>query len=82
MSKRSKGELVRRTNIKKEKGYIYFLDDEGDLMRTKLIAPPGKKMKFVVVKKLGIKKKSGYVYFLDTEGSIRKISLEKNKLRK
>ena len=64
-------EKVAKVGVKREKGYLYFLDKKGDVSRAKMAR--GKKRsggKIQVVTKVGVKKKSGYLYFIDKKGDI------------
>lgn len=68
---------VKATKIEIEKGFIYFVDDNGNICRTKQVNVPGKKMKCHVVLRSKIKKDPGYTYFVDGHGDVCKIRLEK-----
>ncbi len=63
-------EKVAKAGIKREKGYLYYLDKQGDVSCAKM-ARAGKKggspKKLV---KLGIKRKEGYLYFIDKKGDV------------
>lgn len=61
---------VAKAGIKREKGYLYYLDKQGDISKAKM-ARGGKKgggPKKVV--KLGIKRQKGYLYFIDKQGDV------------
>jgi hypothetical protein len=63
-------EKVAKAGIKREKGFLYYLDKNGDISCAKM-ARGGKKggsPKKVV--KLGIKRKEGYLYFIDKQGDV------------
>ena len=62
---------VAKVGVKKEKGYLYFVDKKGNVARAKMAR--GKKRsggKVEVVAKVGIKKQSGMLYFIDKKGNI------------
>ena len=64
-------EKVAKVGVKREKGYLYFLDKKGNVSRAKMAR--GKKRsvgKVQVVAKVGVKKKSGYLYFIDKQGDV------------
>ena len=64
-------EKVAKVGVKREKGYLYFLNKKGDVSRAKMAR--GKKRsggKIQVVAKVGVKKKSGYLYFIDKSGDV------------
>jgi len=61
---------VTKAGIKREKGYLYYLDKQGDVSMAKM-ARGGKKggaPKKVV--KLSIKRQKGYLYFIDKQGDV------------
>jgi hypothetical protein len=61
---------VTKAGIKREKGYLYYLDKQGDISKAKM-ARGGKKgggPKKVV--KLGVKRQKGYLYFIDKQGDV------------
>lgn len=72
--------LVKRTKIDREDGFIYFINDDGNICSIKEISNPGKNLKVNIVSKSRIKKKPGFAYFLDENGNICKIKLLKVKL--
>ena len=64
-------EQVAKVGVKKEKGYLYFVDKKGNVARAKMARGKKKgKAKIEVVAKVGIKKKSGYLYFIDKKGNV------------
>lgn len=63
-------EKVAKVGVKKQKGYLYFVDKKGDVscaMMARGNKKGGKAKKVAVV---GIKKKAGYLYFIDKRGDI------------
>lgn len=69
-------ELVKKTGIKLENKFIYFINNKGHLCKVKEVSIPGKKIKPLLIKKLSIKKQPGYAYFVDKKGDVRKVFLE------
>ena len=64
-------EVVCKCGVKREKGYLYFVNKKGDLARAPMARADKKtSRKQEVVHKCGIKKKSGYLYFLDKKGNV------------
>ena len=61
-----------KVGVKKQKGYLYFIDRKGNVARAKMARGGRKKgkQKQEVVAKVGIKKKAGYLYFIDKQGDI------------
>ncbi|MBI2128920.1 hypothetical protein HYU07_01640 [Candidatus Woesearchaeota archaeon] len=64
-------EQIAKVGVKKEKGYLYFVDKKGNVARAKMARGKKKgKAKIEVVAKCSIKKKSGYLYFIDKKGNV------------
>ena len=62
---------VAKVGVKKEKGYLYFVDKKGNVSRAKMARGKNKgKAKIELVEKVGIKKEKGYLYFIDKKGNI------------
>ncbi len=61
---------VAKVGVKKEKGYLYFIDKAGDVSCAKMARGKQKGGKPKKVAKVGIKKESGYLYFIDKQGDI------------
>jgi len=62
---------VAKVGVKKEKGYLYFVDKKGNVARAKMARGKKKgKAKVEVVAKAGVKKEKGYLYFIDKKGNI------------
>ncbi|MBI2659009.1 hypothetical protein HYX05_02825 [Candidatus Woesearchaeota archaeon] len=65
-------EKVAKVGVRKQKGYLYFVDKRGNVARAKMSRGGRKKgkAKIEMVAKAGVKKKSGYLYFIDKSGDI------------
>ena len=63
-------EKVAKVGVKKEKGYLYFVDKHGDVSCAKMARGNRKGGSPKKVAKVGVKKKSGYLYFIDRHGDI------------
>ena len=61
---------VAKAGIKREKGYLYYLDKQGDVSRAKMARGGKKGGSPQKVKKLGIKRKQGFLYFIDKQGDV------------
>jgi len=75
-------ELVQKTNLKREIGWLYFLDKEGDICRGKMGAliqvDPAKYAKPEKVIRLGIKREKGYLYFIGKDGEVYRKKMNEN----
>jgi len=66
-------EKVSKSGVKRESGYLYFIDKKGNVARTKM-ARGGKKkgkQKQEIVAKTGVKREKGYLYFVDKESILK-----------
>ena len=65
-------EKVAKVGVKKQGGYLYFVDKQGDVSRAKMARgrKKGAKSKPEKVAKAGVKKHAGYLYFIDKSGDI------------
>lgn len=61
---------VLKLGVKREKGYLYFIDKGGDVSCALMARGKKKGGKPKKVEKAGIEKKDGYLYFLDKQGDI------------
>ena len=65
-------ELVAKVGVKKQAGYLYFVDKKGHIARAKMSRGGRKKgkAKIELVHKVGVKKKSGHLYFINKHGDV------------
>ncbi|MEK7849483.1 MAG: hypothetical protein AAB213_01485 [Candidatus Omnitrophota bacterium] len=61
---------VAKVGVKREKGFLYFIDKHGDVSCAVMARGKKKGGKPKKVAKVGISKKVGYLYFLDKQGDI------------
>jgi len=84
---------IAKVGVKKEKGYLYFVDKHGDVSAAKMARGAKKGGSAKKVAKVGIKRQEGYLYFIDKQGDIsaakmvrggtkKKKSVKKTKKRK
>ncbi len=76
-------EKVAKAGVKKQKGYLYFVDKSGDVSRAKMArGRGGKKAKVEKVAKVGAKKQKGYLYFVDSKGDISRAKMARGGRKK
>jgi hypothetical protein len=63
-------EKVMKLGIKRQKGYLYFVDKKGDVSSAKMARGKKKGGSPKKVAKCGIKRKEGYLYFIDKKGDV------------
>ncbi|MCX7957066.1 MAG: hypothetical protein N2643_04125 [Endomicrobia bacterium] len=68
-------EKVAKVGVKKEDGYLYFVDKDGDVSRAKMARAGKKGGKPQKVAKVGVKKEDGYLYFIDKNGDISRAKM-------
>ena len=61
---------VAKVGVKRQKGFLYFIDKQGDVSCAVMARGAKKGGKPKKVAKVGIKKKDGYLYFLDKHGDV------------
>jgi uncharacterized protein YcgL (UPF0745 family) len=68
-------EKVAKVGVKKQDGYLYFVDKQGDISRAKMARAGKKGGKPEKVAKAGVKKAAGYLYFVDKNGDISRAKM-------
>ncbi|MFH1577726.1 MAG: hypothetical protein ABIC18_01470 [Candidatus Omnitrophota bacterium] len=61
---------VTKVGIKREKGYLYYVDKKGDVSCAKMARGKSKGGSPKKVAKCGITRKVGYLYFVDKQGDV------------
>lgn len=67
------GSVIAKTNVKREDGYLYFINKNGDVARVKMARggkKKGAKGKQEVVAKANVKKQKGFLYYVDKKGNV------------
>lgn len=72
-----KTRIVRKLHCVIEKGWIYFVREDGSIARVKEIQDHGKRMKIEIVSHSKVKKKEDCVYFIDRKGNVKELCLLK-----
>ena len=65
------GKVIARTKIKRDQGFLYFLDKKGNVAKVAM-SRAGKKAskKHIIVANIGVKKKPGCLYYIDKKGNV------------
>lgn len=66
-------EKVERAGVKREKGYVYFIDQDGDISRSKT----GQKGRKEKIKQIGLRREKGFLYFIDSDGDISRSPMKR-----
>ena len=72
-------EEVQKVGVKKEKGFLYFVDKAGDVSRAKMARAGKKGGKVEKVAKAGVKKAKGYLYFVDKKGNVSRAKMARGR---
>ncbi len=74
-------EKVTKVGVKKESGWLYFVDKKGNVSRAKMARGGGKKgkQKCEDVPKVGVKKTSGYLYIVDKKGDVSRAKMDRGR---
>jgi len=72
-------EKVAKCNVKKEKGYLYYLDKNGNVARSKMVRGGNKGGGAEVVAKCGVKRQEGYLYFIDKNGDVSRAKMARGR---
>lgn len=76
------GEKVAKCGVKRQDGFLYYIDKAGDVSRAKMARGGKKGGKPEKVAKVGVKKESGYLYYLDKAGDVAKAKMVNAKKKK
>lgn len=63
-------EKLIKLGIKRKKGYLYYIDKQGDISCAKMARGKQKGGSPKKLTKCSIKRKKGYLYFLDKAGDV------------
>lgn len=63
-------EKVAKVGIKRQKGYLYYVDKKGNVVETKMARGKSKGGGGKVIAKPGVKKEKGCLYFIDKAGDV------------
>ena len=75
--------IVASTGIKREKGWLYYVDKQGDVSRARMARGGGKvpKGRPQKVAKCGIDREDGFLYFIDKKGNVSKVQMKRSARR-
>ncbi len=72
-------EKVAQCGVQKEKGYLYYLDKQGNVSRSKMARGGEKGGGAEVVNETGVKREKGYLYFIDKEGDVSRAKMARGR---
>jgi len=71
-----------KLGIKRQPGYLYYIDKDGDVSCAKMARGKKKGGSPKKVAKCGIKKEEGYLYFIDKDGDISRAKMKVGRKKK
>lgn len=75
-------EKIAKLGVKREKGFLYYIDKQGDVSCAKMARGAKKGGSPKKVAKCGIKRKEGYLYFLDKQGDVSAAKMKRGGKKK
>ena len=72
-------EKVKSTNVSKEKGFLYYLDKNGNVSRSKMARGADKGGNAEVVAQCGVQRESGWLYFIDKDGDVSRAKMARGR---
>lgn len=75
-------EKIVKVGVKREKGFLYYIDKQGDVSCAKMARGAKKGGSPKKVAKCGIKRKEGYLYFLDKQGDVSAAKMKRGGKKK
>ena len=70
------------TAIRREEGYLYFIDKQGDISRIKMARGRKGRGSPEKVKQVGLERETGYLYFVDKQGDVYRSKLMRGRKKK
>ena len=72
-------EKVKNTGVTKQSGYLYYLDKNGNVSRTRMARGANKGGSPEVVANAGINRESGWLYFIDKDGDVSRARMARGR---
>jgi len=72
-------EKVAKTNVAKEKGYLYYLGKDGDVWASRMARGSDKGGDKKMVGSAGVKRESGWLYFIDNDGDVSRAQMARGR---
>lgn len=70
---------IAKVGLKREKGFLYYLDKEGDISKAKMARGGKKGGKPQKVEKVGVKRETGFLYFIDKQGDVSRAKMARGR---
>ena len=76
-------EKIAKAGVKREKGWLYYLDKQGDVSRAKMArGGTHSRSKPEKIAKTGVRREEGYLYFIDKQGDVSRAKMARRGKKK
>lgn len=72
-------EKVKTCGVKKESGYLYYLDKQGNVSRSQMARAGKGGGNAEKVVNAGVTRESGYLYFIDKDGDVSRAKMARGR---
>ena len=72
-------EKVKNTGVTKQSGYLYYLDKNGNVSRTRMARGANKGGNPEVVANAGVRRESGWLYYIDKDGDVSRAKMARGR---
>ena len=72
-------EKVKTCGVKKESNFLYYLDKQGDVSRSKMARAGKGGGNAEKVARVNVKRESGYLYFIDKDGDVSRAKMARGR---
>ena len=72
-------EKVKTCGVKKESGYLYYLDKQGDVSRSKMARAGKGGGNAQKVATANVTRESGFLYFIDKDGDVSRAKMARGR---
>jgi len=72
-------EKVKTCGVKKDKGYLYYLDKQGDVSRSKMARAGKGGGKAEKVANTNVQREKGFLYFIDKDGDVSRAKMARGR---
>ena len=72
-------EKVKNTGVTKQSGYLYYLDKNGNVSRTRMARGANRGGNPEVVANAGVRRESGWLYFIDKDGDVSRAKMARGR---
>jgi hypothetical protein len=73
---------VAKAGVRRQKGYLYYLDKQGDISRAKMARGGSKGGRPEKVARLGVRREDGFLYFIDKQGDVSRAKMARGGQRR